>query len=699
MGTQSANTLRSKLMRIMLISTVSLLLAALALTPLFSTFELKAYDLLSRLFNQDTGHREIVIVQVDQASLDSLAAEGVTWPWPRQVYAPLFERLAQADAVFVDIIFSEPSSYGNEDDSILAATLAHTGNVFLPVFATANKRIMDAAGQGFLDRLAVRDVTLPSGSLPYAITPIAPLASAAHGGGNVMIKPDRDGVYRRLPLLYQAADRILPHFVLGHLLEHKVITVVQGVLTRSGVPLPLDGGALLVRFPRGAKPYEVVSAVDLISEAGAARYPLSWFKGKKVFLGLTAAGLYDLKPTAVSAVTSGVTVHAATLDALLHGDYLQRVPTSLVVLFMAGIVVAVCGFVLTHTSMLANLILVLAMSLVAFGLPAALFTQGWYLALIPSLAALVSSFGVASIYSYATEGRERRFVRRAFSQYMDETIVAHLLKNPELIKPGGQRRRVTVFFADIAGFTTIAEQFPPEETALMLHDVLNAVSEEVIRHHGVIDKYIGDCVMAFWGAPLESPDAAKNACSAALAFLEALEQVNQDFKARGLGAISMRVGLHTGDVIVGNLGSDRLFDYTVIGDTVNLASRLESANKYFSTRIMISEDTLRDAGEGFVVRELGLIAVKGKVHPIRIYELLAEAGRAPLELLQWADQYRQAMELFHDRKWLAGGELFDALLLQHPQDGPAARYRDWCRDCFNSSPLTDDWNVIHMTEK
>jgi adenylate cyclase len=366
---------------------------------------------------------------------------------------------------------------------------------------------------------------------------------------------------------------------------------------------------------------------------------------------------------------------------------------------MAVIAVTVCGFVLTHTSMLANLALVLAVAVAASGLPAAMFTRGWYLALIPPLAALVSSFAVASIYSYATEGRERRFVRRAFSQYMDETIVAHLLKNPELIKPGGQRRRVTVFFADIAGFTTIAEQFPPEETALMLHDVLNAVSEEVIRHHGVIDKYIGDCVMAFWGAPLDSPDAAGNACRAALASLEALEEVNAGFRARGLGAISMRVGLHTGDAIVGNLGSDRLFDYTVVGDTVNLASRLESANKYFATGIMLSEETLRDAGEGFVVRELGLIAVKGKLQPVRIFELLAEEGRAPAELLEWAGEYRRAMGLFHCREWQAAGELFEVLLVQRPQDAPAARYRDWCRDCLKSSPLTEGWNVIHMTDK
>jgi adenylate cyclase len=640
-----------------------------------------------------------VIVQVDQQSLDSLAADGVTWPWPRQMYAPVFERLAQADAVFVDINFSEPSSYGNEDDLIMAEAMNKSGNVFLPVFATANKRNLDAAGQSFLDRLTVRDAPKPSLSLPYAITPIAPLAASAHGGGNAMIKPDRDGVYRRLPLLFQVADRTLPQFVLGRLLEQHLITVTSGELVRNGVPLPLDEGALLVRFPRVAQPYRTIPVVDLISEAGAARYPADFFTGKKVFIGLTAAGLYDMKPTAVSAVTSGVSVNAATLDALLNGGFFTCVPLAATMLFMAVIAVSVCGFVLTHTSMRANLVLMLGMSIVTAGLPAVLFNRGWYLTLLPPLAALVTSFAAASIFSYATEGRERRFIRRAFSQYMDETVVAHLLKNPELIKPGGQRRRVTVFFADIAGFTTIAEKFPPEETALMLHDVLNAVSEEVIRYHGVIDKYIGDCVMAFWGAPLDSPDAGRDACRAALASLQALELVNQGFVARGLGTISMRVGLHTGDAIVGNLGSDRLFDFTVIGDTVNLASRLESANKYFSTRIMISEDTLQDAGDGFLVRELGLIAVKGKVHPVRIYELLAEQGSAPEELLHWAGDYRRAMGLFHNRRWQEAGGLFQSLLALQPQDGPAAYYLNWCGECQKNTPLTDDWNVIHMKDK
>ncbi len=695
---------RQKLQRIAFISLASLLLSALTLTPLCTNFELKTYDLLSRMLNPDRGAPEILVVQVDQSSLDNLAAEGVTWPWPRQIYAPLFERLSLADAVFVDIIFSEPSSYGNEDDIILAASIEKAGNVILPLFVTANKRALDEAGRTFLEKVSVRCAADSGRSLPFVITPVSPLASAAHGGGNVMIRPDRDGVYRRTPLLFQAADFTLPHFVLGHLLENKSITIDRDRLMRDGSALPLDRGGLMVRFPRGARPYETVPAVDLISEAGSRRYPASYFKGKKVLLGLTAAGLYDLKPTAVSAVSSGVSIHAATLDALLHGGYLRRVPDAALLLFMSLIVTGVCWFVLTHTAMLPNLFLLLAMSCVASGIPAVLFAGGWYLAVIPSLGALLISFAAASIYSYATEGRERRFIRRTFSQYMDETIVAHLLKNPDLIKPGGQRSRVTVFFADIAGFTTIAERFPPEETALILHNVLNAVSEEVIRNHGVIDKYIGDCVMAFWGAPLKSPQAAGDACRAALGSLEALERVNADFEVRGLGAISMRVGLHTGDAIIGNLGSDRLFDYTVVGDTVNLASRLESANKFFSTRIMLSEETVREAGDGFILRELGLIAVKGKVQPVRIYELLSRKENAPEPLITWVEKYTRAIELFHRREWQPAGELFEMVLLLKPEDGPAVYYRDWCRQCQEFSPgtsslLTDDWNVVHMKEK
>lgn len=684
---------------IILVALISFLLSLLFITPFFSTFELKAYDLLSRRFNPLHGSRDIMVVQIDQASLDALAEEGVTWPWPRQIYAPIFERLARAEAVFVDIIFSEPSSYGQEDDLILAEAIARAGNVTLPLFATSASRTLDPLEKELLERSALAGVRDPLLSYQGVITPIPPLAQAALRGGNVMIKPDRDGVYRRMPLLCDAGGYTIPSLALGYALQSGAVTINQERFARNGTALPLENDALLVRFPRGERPYRTISALELIRSGEDGGHDQEEFRGKKVFLGLTAAGLYDLKPTAVSGLAAGVQVHAAALDTLLEGNFIRPLPKSVTVGLMALIAVAAAVFVLTHVSIYANAAFLALMLLLAGGLPVLLFVQGWYLPLIPPLAALAVSFFTASIHSYATEGRERRFVRRTFSQYMDETIVAHLLLHPELIQPGGQRKRVTVFFADIAGFTSIAERLSPEETALMLHGVLNAVSEEVIIHLGVIDKYIGDCVMAFWGAPLSSEDDGCNACRAALASQKALEKVNAAFADRGFGSISMRVGLHTGDAIVGNLGSDRLFDYTVIGDTVNLASRLEGANKFFGTRVMASEDTLRDTGESFLSRELGLIAVKGKHQPVRIHEIISDQENASPEQRELVRLHSEGMALFHARRWQEALPLFEAVLSLRPEDGPATLYRDWCRRCLEDTPLNEDWNVIHRTEK
>jgi adenylate cyclase len=313
--------------------------------------------------------------------------------------------------------------------------------------------------------------------------------------------------------------------------------------------------------------------------------------------------------------------------------------------------------------------------------------------------ALVLAALAAAAFSYATEGRQRRFVRRVFAQYMDESIVTHLLDNPELIKPGGRRQRVTVFFADIAGFTSLAERLSPEETSRMLHTVLNCFSEVIIRHHGVIDKYIGDCIMAFWGAPLAGGEDEFNACSAAVSCLEELARINEEFRAEGLYEISIRIGIHSGDAIVGNLGSDRLFDFTVIGDTVNLASRLESANKFFHTRSMVSEDCLGQTNDAFLARELGLIAVKGKSDPVRIYELLAKKELATGEQLAFVAGFQAAIDLFYRQEWDEGARAFAGLLEMAPGDETANYYRKWCDILRNNAPLTDDWNVIKMTEK
>lgn len=691
------------LRKTLVIGMAGFLLSLLTLSPFFYPFELKAYDLCSRVLNPAVNSDNIVIVVVDQQSLEALATEGVTWPWPRQIYAPIIDYLSAADAVYLDVLYTEASSYGVEDDRIFSGAIAKAGNVTLPLFMTATRQGGNPEDRPFLRRICLGSAAAGVPDWPGVVSPLPVLAAAAANGGNVMIRPDQDGVYRRVPLLFNSGGQLFPNLVLGDLLRRKVLTLENGRLTRGGSTLPLFDGQLLIRFSTAREPYRIIPAIDLIRAVSGAdpapRYSREFFRGKRVLIGLTAAGLYDLKPTAVAASTFGTQVHAAALDNLLNGT--SFIPVSIVwaLLLMLALSMSSARFVLTHSAVGANLTFLAVGMAGALGVPAVLFANGYYLSLLPPVTSLILSFALAASYSYAIEGRERRFVRRAFSQYMDETLVAHLLQHPELIRPGGQKKRVTVFFADIAGFTTIAERFPVDDTARMLHGVLNALSEEIIRYHGVIDKYIGDCVMAFWGAPLEAGDDEANACRAALACLNALKEVNRGFAAEGLGEISLRIGMHTGDTIVGNLGSDRLFDFTVIGDTVNLASRLESANKFFHTRCMASEETVKACGTEFIFRELGLIAVKGKEQPVRIFEVSGcRADMAPASL-ELCERYNRAIALFRDKHFAAAEQLLTALQNEMPDDGPTLMYREWCRKFIAEPPLTDGWDVLKMTEK
>ena len=318
------------------------------------------------------------------------------------------------------------------------------------------------------------------------------------------------------------------------------------------------------------------------------------------------------------------------------------------------------------------------MLLLTLAITALLFRVGYYGHITsPTLSVLVA-FLIAVSYSYATEGRERRFTKRAFSQYMDEKVVEYLLKHPELIKPGGQRKRVTVFFADIEGFTTIAEMIPPEDTARLLRTVLNVFTETIIRHHGVIDKYIGDCVMAYWGSPYSTLKDEFYACRAALDCMEGLSAINRDFANQGLPNISMRIGINSGDAIAGNLGSDRLFDYTVIGDTVNVASRLEGINKRFGSKVIASEETINKTNGAFLTRRLGRVEVKGKTIPITIYEVIKPIELATNEDIQKKESFEKALAFFDNGQIPEALQSFESLHAQYPEDKTIKIYKEWC---------------------
>ncbi|WP_054696022.1 CHASE2 domain-containing protein [Geotalea toluenoxydans] len=390
------NLVGSRLVRMALLALAAFGLSlALFLSGLFTTFEYKVYDLMSRNLNPAKGPGDIVIVKIDQQSLDALSSENINWPWPRQMYAPLLDYLSQADGVLVDIIFTEPSSYGEEDDLLLAEALKKAGNVFLPIFLTNDNRQMGAEELAFMKKSAMPHVLSTRLIYQSAITNIENIRTAALGAGNVVMKPDADGTYRRVPLSFRFRTETIPNFVLASLLKDKKITVQGGKLSAANKPLPLLGDSLLLRFYSAPEPFTIISAADIFKssiDSEAGRTPViarDFFKGKKVFIGLTAAGLYDLKPTPITAVSTGVMVHATAMDNLLHRHYIRQLPSFASVVLMFLLSAAICLFVLTHHKFSTNLAFFAAAAAFVLGLSGMLFKNGIYLQVVPSATALV----------------------------------------------------------------------------------------------------------------------------------------------------------------------------------------------------------------------------------------------------------------------------------------------------------------------
>ena len=675
------------------------------LSNILGLFELKAYDLFSRHLNPARPSGGIVIVELDQQSIDALSEQGISWPWPRQMYAPIVEHLSEADAVFMDILFTEPSSYGQEDDLILAEAFKKASNVYLPVFLSQKRGAVSAQDEEFIKNISVKGEISQAPSFNSAITPIDVFKSSIAGSGNVTISPDEDGVYRRVPLFFGLKQYVVPNLVLSHVVQKDMVKIIQSSIYVEDTKVPLTDGKLLLRYYTQDNPFTVFSASQIINsylDSDASRTPAvrrDFFKGRTVFVGFTAAGLYDLKPTSISSISTGVLIHATTLENILNGNFIKSVSVIFVIVFMLLICLIVSSSVLRSHSLVLNLSFFIVSLLVIVMLLAALFKASLYMNIISPISSLVISFLISVAYSYATEGRQRLFLKATFSQYMDKKIADYIMENPSLIKPGGKVRRVTVFFADLAGFTSFAEIISPEKVATVLHKVLNALTEVLIGNQGVIDKYIGDSIMAFWGAPFDTDKDEINACQAAIECLEALREINIELVAEGLPELRIRIGIHSGHAIAGNIGSDRLFHYTVIGDTVNLASRLESANKFFKTSIIISEDTLKETGNSFFTRELGSIAVKGKLQPVKVFELIGEEQGADPNKRELVLLYRRGMDFYKGRKWHEAAEVFMEILKNYPDDGPSQFYRDRCEYILSNSHLTQDWDVIKFTEK
>lgn len=692
--------------RIFILGSISCIISvAIFLSGILKLFEFKVYDLLSIYINPPNISDRICLIYVDQNSITELNKQGITWPWPRQIYAPVIEYLSEADAVFLDILFTENSSYGVEDDKILGDAIGKAKNVYLPLVLSKEGKNFISQEEKNLKKIPLK-VSIPKKFQYNSIVfPVDEIRENAKGFGSVSILPDEDGVYRRIPLFFQVREYTIPNFVMSYFVDKNAVQFKNNKLFINNAEISLKDGSMLLKYSTNNQPFKVFPFIEIFDTSVKAsrnqetHIKKNFFKDKVVFIGLTAAGLFDLKPTPVSSTTPGLFIHATAFENLMNKNSITNASTVFILMFILFISYLIPYIVLKQHSLKINIFAFVILFLIIVLSGVFLFRMSIYLQLTPIIVSLVITSLISSLYSYAVEGRERSFIKRTFSQYMDSRIVDYLLKNPEYIKPGGQKKIVTVFFADIAGFTTISEALSPEKTAFMLHRVLDCLSKVVIGHYGIVDKYIGDCIMAFWGAPVHTPEDETNACNAAIECIEKLKEINKELIANGIQGIKIRIGIHTGDAIVGNIGSERLFNYTVIGDTVNIASRLESVNKYFKTSIIVSEETISKTGDSFIARQLGLITVKGKTKPIRIFELIGKKNAISDKQEVLLQKYNEGFKLYNEKKWSEARELFSSILKEFPEDGPSEFYMKKCEDFISGLELTKDWYIVKMEEK
>ncbi len=605
-------------------------------------------------------HPDVVIIGIDEGSLEEVGE----WPWPRSIHARLIDVLKKEPpkALLFDILFLEPFTAHLEGDKALIRATKENPWVVHSMF------------------LNVSDSGVQGGKLPMKA-----LAEAAGRIGSVNAFPDDDGVLRSAPPWIKLDDVEVPLLSLEGAALYGGLTPAQ-VVDR----MPLDGrGELLVQYAGPEHSFRYLPYSDVLRGQVSAE---AW-RNKVVLVGSRATGTYDHYPTPLSKNMPGVEFHANIIDNLISRSALRYRGGA----WTTGIILGLClfsGILFARVKPLSGAVGVLLSGALYFGVTQVLFTKQFIvLDLAGPEMALGLSYLVIVIYRFFAEEREKRWVKAAFGQYVSPKVLDVLMANPEGLHLGGERHDMTVFFSDVAGFTSISERMTPDALVVLLNRYLSAMTEVVFKYDGYLNKYMGDGIMAFWNAPVKQADHAERACRCALESRTALETLNRELVSQGFVPLAARIGINSGTMAVGNMGSRQKSDYTVMGDNVNLASRLEGANKAYGSSIMISEFTYEMVQDKFEARYLDRLRVPGKAKPVRTYELLAEKGALTADWQKAMGIYHEAILAYAERDFEKARNKF--LEVQHilPQDKPSAVYVARC-EAFLAHPPEKDWDGV-----
>ncbi len=654
--------------------------------PPAEALRLQVFDLYQRLKPRVATPQPVVVIDIDDASLREIGQ----WPWPRTVLADLVQRLARAGAVVIafDVIFPESDRLSPKDlaerlpgldevarealrrqpgnDDVFAETLRRT-RVVLAQAPTGRR--MSAGGEAPRQRIRKSAVAEIGGNpRPYLLTfeevvrNLQPLEQAATGLGSIALSPEADGVARRVPLLVNAAGDLLPSLTIEMLRVATGRSAIGVRVNEAGIDsiivgqiaIPTDSFARKWVHFAPTRPDRYLSARDVLAgQVGPER-----IAGRLVIVGTSAISLGDIKATPVSPLLPGVEVHAQLLETILSQSNLDR-PNYALGAELSLIVVS-CAIILILSAFTGALATLLVGALAG----AAMVGGSWYLyadqgllldVAFPAVAGF-TVYGLLVYTKYMREESSRRTVRTAFQQYLAPELIDRLADHPDQLRLGGEIKELTVLFSDMRGFTSISERRSAEELTRLLNRVLTCMGDAVLRHGGTIDKYIGDCAMAFWNAPLDEPQHARRACLAALDIVKGIADLNRELAAEEgadsrAARLAVGVGINTGEACVGNMGSTHRFNYSVLGDAVNLSSRLEGQTKFYGCPIVVGEHTAQQASD-LALLEIDLLRVKGKEQPARVFALLGDATiRQSPDFLALAADHAVLIAAYRAREW------------------------------------------------
>jgi adenylate cyclase len=625
---------------------------------------------------------DVVIIAIDDYSIEQL---GRSQSWPRSYDAKVINYIASGNpkAIGIDFLYTESDSLGSgylekiqaqgvadaevladalRSDDELEKAIRDAGSVYLSFFdddAKAQDSVVSPGWNSLALMDAKQNALATTREWVYPVMPIAPFSGAAKRVGGIVIPTTYDGTVRqyqmiqRVPAIVQP-DKAVGNFPLYMMLDARGISLDEVEMTEEGlmhsdsllVPLSADGSFRL-NWLGSEEKIRYISYYKVWDEL----MPAEFFENKYVFLGASASGLQDLKTVpSRDDKMPGVEVHATAFLNMMNGSFLKE-PSPIQIRFVYYLMAVTMILIFLLLRPLFGVIAAFVLYFVyrfAFELWV-LPTKGIIIPIAMLMTLTLVCYVASVLYSYFIRERRTRFLKNAFGAYLSPEVVNQITGDSEALQLGGQKKELTVLFSDIRDFTYFSERFDSQQTVAFLNHYLSAMSEVIFRHQGTIDKFIGDAIMAIFGAPVPQQNHAEKACLVALEMVAELQQVNLDNAKLGFPKVAIGIGINTGDMTIGNIGSKRRFDYTVIGDAVNLGARLEGLTKFFDVQIIVSEHTRQSVvNPSLLFRELGNVVVKGKEHPVKIYQLLP-TNEQEADMMLWLNHWERAFDWMETR--------------------------------------------------